>query len=125
MLLTLAYSAFPCAVLPFTAQKPTSFSCFRACFTASIHFFSALVANFFFAEAERALLTILPVLLLINFSLVIPVAVFSFPPRNTTARAFLPLATLLTFMAFFAGAFMASAIASKERESPALSRKAG
>merc|ERR1740129_511853 len=96
MLLTLAYRAFPCAVLPFTAQKPVTFSCFRACFTASIHFFSGLVLQAFLLRAEAALLTILPDLIFISFSL---------PPRNTTARASLPFAILLTFIAFIA--FMA------------------
>merc|ERR1719410_2783936 len=110
MLLTLAYNAFPCAVLPPTAQKPATFSAFRACLQASIHFFSGLVAQAFFFAADCALLTILPVLFFVSLSLVMPLLVFSFPPRNTTARALLPLATLLTFIAFlaFIGAFIAA-----------------
>merc|ERR1719270_2459493 len=83
-------------------------SCLRACFIASIHFFSGLVAKAFLARADAFLLTILPVLLFTNWSLVMPPLVFSLPPRNTTARASFPFAILLTFMAFLAFmAFMA------------------
>merc|ERR1712218_539780 len=80
-------------------------SCLRACFIASIHFFSGLDANAFLARADAFLLTILPVLLFTNWSLVMPLLVFSLPPANTTARARFPFAILLTFMAFLA--FMA------------------
>merc|ERR1719384_1494666 len=109
--LTLAYSAFPCAVLPPTGQKPTIFNSFRAFLQASIHFFSALCANAFFARADAALLTILPVLLLVNVSFVKPPTVFCLEPFQTMERAILPRATTLvrfTFMAFMVFmAFMA------------------
>merc|ERR1719469_1308193 len=101
MALTLAYNAFPCAVLPFTAQKPLMPSCLRACTHASIHFFNALCAYLFLARAEAALLTIFPVLLLIKESLVRPLAVFTFLPLKTAALALLPRATMLTFLTFF------------------------
>merc|ERR1719270_392365 len=88
-------------------------SCLRACFIASIHFFSGLVAKAFLARADAFLLTILPVLLFTNWSLVMPLLVFSLPPANTTARASFPFAILLTFMAFITGfmAFIAAFIA--------------
>merc|ERR1719461_526312 len=107
-----ANKAFPCAVLPFTAQKPVILSCFRANFTASIHFFSALVAKFFLLTADFALLTILPLLFLVSRSLVRPPPVFSLDPRKTTERAIFPRAILLffTFIAFIAFiAFVAGA----------------
>merc|ERR1712151_1284233 len=72
MALALAYKAFPCAVFPFTAQKPVTPNCLRACFTASHHFFNALCAKFFLARADAALLTIFPLLLLVNLSFVKP-----------------------------------------------------
>merc|ERR1719384_1834830 len=111
MFLVLAYNAFPCAVLPPQATKPVMLSCLRAALHASIHFFSGLFAKAFLALAEAALLTILPVLLFTNWSLVMPVLVFAFPPANTTDRANLPFATLLTFMAFlaFIAAFITAA----------------
>merc|ERR1740139_1003793 len=108
---TLAYSAFPCAVLPLVAQNPAMPSCFRANFVASIHFFKALVAKFFLARADAALLTILPLLLLVKVSFVKPPTVFAFLPLKTNAFAILPRAITLvrlTFMAFMAFiAFMA------------------
>merc|ERR1719148_354611 len=104
---TLAYSAFPCAVLPPTGQKPLMPSSLRAFLHASIHFFSALVANFFLAAADAFLLTILPFLLFIRVAFVRPLAVFSLFPRKTEAFARLPLAILLTFMAFMPLFFMA------------------
>merc|ERR1719266_1080121 len=110
MALALAYNAFPCAVFPFTAQKPVMPSCFRACVTASRHFFNALVAHLFLPRAEAALLTILPDLLLISVSFVRPPTVFAFLPLKTAALAYLPRATTLTFfLAFIAFiAFMAA-----------------
>merc|ERR1712113_948897 len=102
---TLAYSAFPCAVLPPTGQKPLIPSSLRAFLQASHHFFSALVANLFLDSADLFLLTILPVLLLIRDDFVIPLNVFSLVPLKTAALARLPLAILLTFMAFFFIAF--------------------
>merc|ERR1740121_1706723 len=101
MALALAYKALPCAVFPFTAQKPWIFNSLRACFTASVHFFNALVAQFFFARAEAALLTIFPVLLLIKVSFVNPPTVFTFFPLKTATFASLPRAMMLTFLAFF------------------------
>merc|ERR1719254_397261 len=53
------------------------------------------------AYAEAFLLTIFPVLFFTSMVLVRPVRVFSLVPRNTTARALLPLAMTLTFLAFF------------------------
>merc|ERR1719384_2194659 len=107
--LAFAYTALPVAVLPFTAQKPATLSSLRACFTASIHFFSALFAQFFLARADFDLLTILPVLFFVSVSLVRPPTVFCLLPRKTRAFASLPRAMVLvhlTFMAFFI-AFMA------------------
>merc|ERR1712045_971947 len=87
MALALTYNAFPCAVLPFTAQKPVMPSCLRACATASHHFFMALCAHLFLLRAEAALLTILPDLLLMRVSLVRPPTVFAFFPLKTAALA--------------------------------------
>merc|ERR1712127_544114 len=98
----LAYSAFPCAVLPPTGQKPLILSSLRAFLHASHHFFNALVANLFLEAADAFLLTILPLLLFIMFALVRPLVVFSLLPRKTEDLARLPLAILLTFMAFIA-----------------------
>merc|ERR1712214_217456 len=103
--LTLAYRAFPCAVLPPTGQKPLMPSCLRACLVASHHFFSALEANLFLPSAERDLLTILPLLLLVRVALVSPPTVFAFLPEKTASLARLPFAMALTFLTFFA--FMA------------------
>merc|ERR1712027_271920 len=100
--LTLAYKAFPCAVLPPTAQKPLMPSCLRACRVASHHFFSALDANLFLLPADRDLLTILPVLLLVRVALVSPPTVFAFLPEKTASLALLPFAMALTFLTFFA-----------------------
>merc|ERR1719416_96844 len=73
---TLASSAFPCAVLPPTGQKPLIFSSFRAFCVASIHFFRGLLANAFFAFAEAPLLTTLPLLFLRSELFVKPPTVF-------------------------------------------------
>merc|ERR1712151_794633 len=105
--LALAYSNFPFAVLPPTAQKPLMPSSLRAFLHASIHRFAALLTNLFLAAADDFLLTILPVLLFIRVAFVRPLVVFSFLPRKTEAFARLPLAILLTFMAFFFMAFIA------------------
>merc|ERR1719490_358783 len=113
--LTLAYKAFPCAVLPPTGQNPVMPSSFRAFLVASPN---ALKAGdmVFLARAEAALLTILPCLFLIKDSLVRPPEVFCFKPRKTRPLRFLPRAILLTalffitFMAFIA-AFIAFFIA--------------
>merc|ERR1719225_650913 len=117
--LAFAYTALPVAVLPFTAQKPATLSSLRACFTASIHLFSALFAQFFLPRADFDLLTILPVLFFVSVSLVRPPLVFCLLPRKTRAFASLPRAMVLvrlTFMAFFIAfmdfiAFMAAFIA--------------
>merc|ERR1719203_198815 len=101
MALALAYKAFPCAVFPFTAQKPVTPNTFRACFTASHHFFNALCAQFFLPRADAALLTIFPLLLLINVSFVKPPTVFAFLPLKTAALAYFPRAMMLTFFTFF------------------------
>merc|ERR1711992_210152 len=98
--LTLAYRAFPCAVLPPTAQKPLMPSCLRACRVASHHFLSALEANLFLPSAERDLLTILPLLLLVRVALVSPPTVFAFLPEKTASFARLPFAMALTFLTF-------------------------
>merc|ERR1719296_267350 len=82
---TLASSAFPCAVLPPTGQKPLIFSSFRA----------------FFAFAEAPLLTTLPLLFLRSELFGKPPTVFSFLPLKTADLANLPLPILLTFMTFF------------------------
>merc|ERR1711920_970382 len=74
---TLAYSAFPCAVLPPTGQKPLIPSSLRAFLHASHHFFNALVANFFLEAADAFLLTILPDLLFIISDFAKPLAVFT------------------------------------------------
>merc|ERR1711920_279708 len=102
---TLAYSAFPCAVLPPTGQKPLIPSSLRAFLHASHHFFSALVANFFLEAADAFLLTILPDLFFTISDFARPLAVFTLVPRKTEALARLPLAILLTFIAFFFMAF--------------------
>merc|ERR1719203_710280 len=118
MALALAYTAFPCAVFPLTAQKPLTPTCLRACMTASIHFFNALCAQFFLARADAALLTTFPVLLLVRESFVKPPTVFAFLPLKTADLANLPLAITLTFFTFFIAfmpfiaAFMAGAMAS-------------
>merc|ERR1719422_2685930 len=104
MALALAYKAFPCAVFPFTAQKPVT-----------PHFFNALCAKFFLARADAALLTIFPLLLLVNLSFVKPPTVFAFLPLKTAALAALPRAMMLTFFTFFIdfmeAAFIAAFIA--------------
>merc|ERR1740129_515529 len=107
--LTLACSAFPCAVLPPTGQNPLIPSSFLAFLVASA---KALNAGdmVFLARTEAALLTILPCLFLIKDAFVRPPDVFSFEPRKTLAFASLPLAILLVarFIAFiaFIAAFM-------------------
>merc|ERR1719203_1189219 len=101
MALTLAYSAFPCAVLPPTGQKVLIPSCLRACAVATHHFFNALCAKFFLPRAEAALLTTFPDLLLVKVSFVRPPTVFAFLPLKTAALAYLPRATTLTFLTFF------------------------
>merc|ERR1719323_939008 len=109
MALAFEYTALPVAVLPFTAQKPVILSSLRACFTASIHLFSAPFAQFFLPRADFDLLTILPVLFFVSVSLVRPPPVFCLLPRKTRAFASLPRAMVLvrlTFMVFFI-AFMA------------------
>merc|ERR1719336_2313151 len=111
--LAFAYTALPVAVLPFTAQKPATLSSLRACFTASIHLFSALFAQFFLPQADLDLLTILPVLFFVSVSMVRPPLVFCLLPRKTRAFASLPRAMVLVrlaFMAFFI-AFMAFMLA--------------
>merc|ERR1719469_1119791 len=92
--LTLAYKAFPCAVLPPTAQNPVILSALRACFVASLHFFNALPAKFFFPRADAALLTTLPDLLFVSVAFVKPPTVFSFLPLKTATLASLPLPIL-------------------------------
>merc|ERR1719221_1244845 len=106
MALVLAYKAFPCAVFPPTAQKPLIPKALRACLHASHHFFNALDAQFFFARADAALLTIFPLLLLVRVAFVKPPTVFTFLPLKTATLASLPFATMLTFLTFFM-AFMA------------------
>merc|ERR1719433_561636 len=77
-------------------------SALRAALTAADHaFILLLLANNFLPCAEAFLDTILPVLFLINMLLVKPDCVFSLVPRNTMDRALLPLAMMLTFLAFF------------------------
>merc|ERR1719384_34874 len=108
--LTLACSAFPCAVLPPTGQNPLMPSSFLAFLHASAN---ALKARdmVFLARTDAALLTILPALFLIKVAFVRPPDVFSFLPRKTWDLPSLPLAILLTtrfFIAFIAfGAFIA------------------
>merc|ERR1740129_1445766 len=109
--LTLACSAFPCAVLPPTGQNPLIPSSFLAFLVASA---KALNAGdmVFLARTEAALLTILPCLFLIRDAFVRPPDVFSFEPRKTLAFASLPLAILLAarftaFKAFFIARAMA------------------
>merc|ERR1711920_248537 len=102
---TLAYSAFPCAVLPPTGQKPLIPSSLHAFLHASHHFFSALAANLFLEAADAFLLTILPDLLFIISDFARPLCVFSLVPWKTEDLARLPLAILLTFIAFFFMAF--------------------
>merc|ERR1719254_336874 len=81
----------------------------RACLQASHHFFKALPAQFFFARADAALLTIFPDLLLTRVALVRPPTVFTFLPLKTAALAALPRAMTLTFFTFFIAFFMAAA----------------
>merc|ERR1719266_2318715 len=81
MALAVAYNAFPCAVLPFTAQKPVMPSCLRAFLTASKYFLKP-ADIIFLALAELALLTTLPCEFFIKESLVRPPPVFSFVPRK-------------------------------------------
>merc|ERR1719330_485471 len=101
--LTLACSAFPCAVLPPTGQNPLMPKSFLAFLVASA---KALNAGFmlFLARTDAALLTILPSLFLTKVAFVRPPDVFSFKPRKTWALPNLPLAILLTarFIAFIA-----------------------
>merc|ERR1740123_837976 len=87
MALTLAYKAFPSAVLPFTAQKPVMPSSLRASDSARPHFFKPLDSNTFLECADAALLTILPLLFFIKVSFVRPVTVFVFLPLKTAALA--------------------------------------
>merc|ERR1712207_18607 len=101
MALVLAYKAFPCAVFPPTGQKPLIPNALRACLHASPHFFNALDAKAFFARADAALLTILPLLLLVRVAFVKPPTVFTFLPLKTATLASLPFATTLTFLTFF------------------------
>merc|ERR1719336_2873519 len=100
--LAFAYTALPVAVLPFTAQKPPTLSSLRACFTASIHLFSALFVQFFLPRADFDLLTILPVLFFVSVSLVRPPLVFCLLPRKTRAFANFPRAMVLMRLAFMA-----------------------
>merc|ERR1712186_267420 len=109
MALVFAYRAFPCAVFPPTAQKPLMPNALRACLQASHHFFNALPAQFFFARADAALLTIFPDLLLTRVALVRPPTVFTFLPLKTAALAALPRAMTLTFFTFFMAFFIAAA----------------
>merc|ERR1719245_598747 len=100
--LAFTYTALPCAVLPFTAQKPVMLSSLRACLTASHHFFIAELAHRFFACADRALLTTLPDWFFISRSFVKPPCVFCLLPRKTSALASLPRAMMLVRFAFMA-----------------------
>merc|ERR1719215_2125184 len=61
-----------------------------------------LEAYFFLEAADEALDTTLPFLFLVNLSFVSPPLVRSLVPLKTLDFARVPLATLLTFMAFMA-----------------------
>merc|ERR1719215_2031511 len=61
-----------------------------------------LEAYFFLEAADEALDTTLPFLFLVNLSFVSPPPVRSLVPLKTLDFARVPLATLLTFMAFIA-----------------------
>merc|ERR1719330_1641173 len=104
--LIFAYSAFPCAVLPPTAQKPVMPSSFRACLRPSANFFKGLVAKLFLESADTAFDTTLPRLFLVNWFFLSPPPVFSLLPLKTSDLLNLPVAILLTFIAFIA--FVAS-----------------
>merc|ERR1719433_914179 len=105
MALAFAYSALPCAVLPLIATKPVMPSTFFAATQAFTQACALLPAYRFLDEADAAFETTLPVLFLTSCVFVRPPLVFSLLPRNTTSFLSLPLAILLTFMAFF---FMAT-----------------
>merc|ERR1719401_849404 len=97
-----AYKALPAAVFPPTGVKPFTLRALRAALTAAAHaFIVLLLAKFFLLCADALLETIFPALFLVSMALVRPVWVFSFVPRNTIERAILPLAMMLTFLAFF------------------------
>merc|ERR1719251_71608 len=104
MALALAYKAFPCAVLPFTAQNPVIPNSLRACFTASQNFFNGLDAYLFFACADRNLDTTLPLLFMMRVSFVKPPTVLAF--FFLTFVAFMAAAAFMAFIPFIA-AFMA------------------
>merc|ERR1719161_3365217 len=86
-------------------MKPLRPKAFLAFWTASVHF---LILLFFLPIADCFLDTILPYLFFTKSLLVKPPMVFSLLPRKTSAFANLPLAILLTFIAFFFIAFIAA-----------------
>merc|ERR1712060_341072 len=98
------------------ATKPFKFSALRACLMQSDQSLMLEVWKRLFAAADAFLETILPNLLRISLSFVIPPVVFSLFPRMTCARASLPFAILLTRLAFMllapfmAGAFIGRAM---------------
>merc|ERR1711978_197703 len=98
---TLAYKAFPSALLPPIATNPFRPSSLRAFLQASAHFLRPLFAYTLFALAEAFLDTTLPVLLLIRSDFLRPDVVFSFRPEKTADLASLPFAMMLTRLAFF------------------------
>merc|ERR1719510_2297908 len=98
---TLAYKAFPSALLPPIATNPFKPSSLRAFLQASAHFLRTLFAYTLFALAEAFFDTTLPVLLLTRSDFLRPDVVFSFRPEKTADLACLPFAMILTRFAFF------------------------
>merc|ERR1719153_923503 len=108
---TLAGRARPCGVFPPTGQKPLIPNCFLAVCTALQNLCNALLAKFFLARSDAFLLTIRPVFDFVNVAAVSPPGVFCFRPLNTCARASLPLAMMLTRLAFMVRAFFITPLA--------------
>merc|ERR1711934_575761 len=102
---TLAYKAFPSALLPPIATNPFKPSSLRAFLQASAHFLRPLFAYNLFPLAEAFLDTTLPVLFLTRSDFLRPDVVFSFRPEKTADLARLPFATILTRLAFFMPVF--------------------
>merc|ERR1719510_572090 len=98
---TLAYKAFPSALLPPIATNPFKPSSLRAFLQASIHFLKPLFAYNLFALAEAFFDTTLPKLLLTRSDFLRPDTVFSFRPEKNADLARFPFAMILTRLAFF------------------------
>merc|ERR1719198_2757920 len=105
--LAFTYSALPWCDLPLIATKPLICNAFRA--AATLETQSLMFLYDFLPLAWDFFDTTLPYLFLISMLLVRPEAVFSLPPRRTTALAKRPLAIMLTlfdFMTFIVLVFL-------------------